>query len=480
MRIYLLLLTFFSMVGGIFAQAPVIEGDTMLCPWTEGTATVTGTQVYDSYQWYAKPMFPSNAEFVAIDGATTASFTYDWYTFDVNYIKVEVTLNGETFESNTIFVDSHTWAGLLVEHSYDEEQVYIHPDNGHFMMCPGGTITNTVSSPYSVVQWYKNGQIIVGANTPTYTITEPGEYHVVAAPGFCPESTSTLPTFVVELRTDCTGSQDTPVIIADNTMMCPDTSSLVHLAYDYTYDSYQWYYKYWFQNDDAFAAIEGATSSSFEYDWFTYDQAVFKLVVTLDGETYESNTVQIDSYQWSGLLINSTFNPEQVYIHPDNGHLMMCPGSSITSTVVGEVYVTYQWYKDGVAIEGATEGTYIITEPGIYNLSASTAVCPDSVNVTPNLNVELRTDCTADIENPELRNSFVLYPNPANSVLNVQLGNNVTANNFAIYDITGKKLTEGSLNGNLTGIDIQNLAAGSYIIKVDSNGATASKLFIKQ
>lgn len=480
MRIYLLLLTFFSTLGSVFAQAPVIEGDTMLCPWTEGTATVTGTQVYDSYQWYAKPMFPSNAEFVAVEGATEASFTYDWYTYDVNYIKVEVTLNGETLESNTIFVDSHTWAGLLVEHSFDEDQVLINPDNGHFMVCPGATITNTVSSPYTVVQWYKNGLPITFGTSTTYTITEPGTYYAIAAPAVCPTTTSKSPDFVVEFRTDCTGNPETPVIVADNTMMCPDTSSLVHLAYNHEYDSYQWYYKYWFQNDNAFAAIEGATSPSFEYDWLTYDQAVFKLVVTLDGQTYESNTVQIDSYQWAGMIVNHSYSEDEVSVHPDNGHFMTCPGFTITNTVEEGPYSAYQWFNGQDPIEGAIEPVYVITEPGVYRVVATNSICPNASNTSPAIFVEYKEDCTSNTENPALKNSFVVYPNPANNVLNLQLGSNVNADNFTIYDITGKKLTEGSLNGNLTGIDIQSLAKGSYIIKVNGNGATASKLFIKQ
>lgn len=58
------------------AQQPVIEGDLLLCPDTNGTATITSPIVYDSYQWYFRYWFLADP-FVAIDGATQQSFTYD-------------------------------------------------------------------------------------------------------------------------------------------------------------------------------------------------------------------------------------------------------------------------------------------------------------------------------------------------------------------------------------------------------------------
>lgn len=193
------------------AQAPQIEGDTMLCPWTNGTASVINQHEYDSYQWYSKFWFTDD-EFVAIDGATEASFTYDWYTYDQSLFKVVVTLNGETYESNTIQIDSYAWAGLVVGAELNDN-VTTDPENGNYVLCQGGSFTASIFMPYSYgIQWYRDGEPIEGANQMSYTITGEGEYYVVAAPEFCPDSSSsneTLP-IIVTLNQDCELSVDNP------------------------------------------------------------------------------------------------------------------------------------------------------------------------------------------------------------------------------------------------------------------------------
>jgi hypothetical protein len=186
------------------AQTPQIEGDLMLCPWTDGTSSVVNDQVYDSYQWYYKFWFTSD-DFEPIDGATEASFTYDWYNYDQSLFKVVVTLDGETYESNTIQIDSYAWTGFFVGTEMDEEVIF-DPNTESYQMCLGNTITASIFMPYSYgIQWFRNGEAIEGANEMSYIITEPGEYYVVAAPEFCPDSTSdneTMP-IVVTFNPNC-------------------------------------------------------------------------------------------------------------------------------------------------------------------------------------------------------------------------------------------------------------------------------------
>lgn len=204
MKKALLLLLFLNGVCQSFAQSPIIEGDLMLCPDTEGTATVTNQTAYDSYQWYSKYWFTAD-EYQPIQGATEASFTYDWYTYDQSLFKVVVTLGGETLESNVIQIDSYAWSSLIIQ-SEMNESVSTNMDNGNFMLCPGGSFSNTVGSPYNAnIQWYKDNVAIAGANQATYLISEPGNYHVEAAPDFCPNSISnnqSLP-LVVVTDTEC-------------------------------------------------------------------------------------------------------------------------------------------------------------------------------------------------------------------------------------------------------------------------------------
>ncbi|NPA46592.1 MAG: T9SS type B sorting domain-containing protein [Chlorobi bacterium] len=49
--------------------------------------------------------------------------------------------------------------------------------------------------------------------------------------------------------------------------------------------------------------------------------------------------------------------------------------------VNGNITLNYQWYKDGQAINGATDATYTVTEPGTYRVEVSTGRCASSDEV---------------------------------------------------------------------------------------------------
>ncbi|WP_185965533.1 T9SS type A sorting domain-containing protein [Flavobacterium zepuense] len=455
-------------------NTPVIEGDTMLCEYTDGTAAIANGVIYDTYQWYVK--FYGDEEYTLQEGETAASFTYDAYNYTLSSIKVVVTLDGETYESNVLFIDQYVWGSLSVMHEANDA-VTFDPDQG-YLLCEGGEIINTIDSPYTIVQWFKDGVAIEGATSPVFVITEPGIYHATAAPGFCPNSVSTTLPITVINNTNCSPQTGAPVIAGD-VMLCPYTNGTAEITNGQTYETYQWYYKYWF-TDDEFVAIEGATSATFTYDWFTYDQALLKVVVTQDGETYESNTIQIDSHNWASLTFGSEFSEGVV---PDNETFsyLICPGDFITNTLNSPYDSSIQWYRDGEAIEGANEGTYVITEPGSYYVVAAPAVCPNATSstlVSP-LVVSWNPECTAGVNDPSAQDAFVIYPNPASSTLNLQLPQSSLLNEYTIFDVTGKNLMSGSVNTSASAINISGLAAGTYIIKLNGGQAQATKMFIK-
>lgn len=200
-----------------FAQAPVISGDTMLCPWTDGTASIEGTQVYDSYTWYYKYWFLPD-EYVAIPGANGPSFTYDWYTYDQSLFKVVVTLGGNTYESNTIQIDSYAWVGMVVSNETGDN-ITFDPETESFALCDGTTMAVEIFNPYSAnIQWFKNDDPIPGANSMVYQISGPGTYTVTAAPPFCPNSTSTSLPITVTMNPNCNLNVGNPDALAGLTL----------------------------------------------------------------------------------------------------------------------------------------------------------------------------------------------------------------------------------------------------------------------
>lgn len=240
----LLLLTILLLTGFARAQAPVIEGDIMMCPWTDGTATITSSETYESYQWYYKYWFLSD-DYVAIEGADGPSFTYDWYTYDQALLKVVVTTTGgQTLESNTIQIDSWTWASMTVMGDMgDPTNVFFDDDLQVFMVCEGTTFPNTVNSPYTAnIQWYKDDAIIPGATSATYEIHEAGTYYVRASPGICPDqpqnAANSMP-IVVEMKADCSMGTHNPAAV--NVALYPNpAANVINLQFSNTanFDSF--------------------------------------------------------------------------------------------------------------------------------------------------------------------------------------------------------------------------------------------------
>src|SRR5215204_2072164 len=67
---------------------PTVTGDTMLCPNTTG---LLSTQVYDTYQWYKRPLFGGPSALVP--GAVSQSLVVDAANDAGFYFKVEATLD---------------------------------------------------------------------------------------------------------------------------------------------------------------------------------------------------------------------------------------------------------------------------------------------------------------------------------------------------------------------------------------------------
>lgn len=471
---------FFAFAWTVGAQNPTIEGDVMLCPYTDGTATITSETQYDSYQWYWKFWFLNDA-YEAIDGANESSFTYDWFTYDQALLKVVVTKNGQTFESNAIQVDSYNWASLLVR---NELQGNVHFEfnqetlEQRYVMCTGAKIVQTVLEPYVTAQWYKNDQPIPGATSLTYVITEPGSYYAIAGVEICPDATSKSPVVNVVASEDCGPSTPSPLVIQGDSMLCPDTNGLAFVTNAVGYDTYQWYAK--FSGETEFEVIEDATVASFTYDQATYGEATIKVEVTKDGETYQSNEIAVDSYD---IAISFESVPSEG-VTTEGPVYFVCEGDSVTFTIPGneEDFINIQWFKDGLPIEEANTVSYTATEPGVYHLDAAMTVCTNNILSTADnpVTISPKDGCFLGINDPQFANATKLYPNPANSVLNVFIPENAQVNNYSIIDITGKVLLTGNIDQTETSINVEDLSAGTYIVKLNGPQAHAAKMFIKQ
>ena len=76
--------------------------------------------------------------------------------------------------------------------------------------------------------------------------------------------------------------------------------------------------------------------------------------------------------------------------------------------------------------------------------------------------------------------SLLLYPNPANNQLFVQLPTNSHIQKIQISNYLGDLLFEGYPNANTTAIDLTQLPKGMYLVTVQNEQERYTHTFVKQ
>jgi hypothetical protein len=109
-----------------------------------------------------------------------------------------------------------------------------------------------------------------------------------------------------------------------------------------------------------------------------------------------------------------------------------------------------------------------------FRCIVSSGSCSDTSNVavlTVNNNVGIN-------ENSQ-DNLFSVFPNPAQSIINIKADIKLIGEVYTIYDNTGRVVLTGKLNSQNTSIELGNLSGGIYMFRVGENMKQAFKM-IKQ
>ncbi|WP_298136975.1 T9SS type A sorting domain-containing protein [Flavobacterium sp.] len=74
-------------------------------------------------------------------------------------------------------------------------------------------------------------------------------------------------------------------------------------------------------------------------------------------------------------------------------------------------------------------------------------------------------------------NTMKVYPNPVNDILNISLDNEIDV--VSIFNLLGQEVMTKSVNSNQTLMDISNLSAGTYLVKVASGNEVKTVKVVK-
>ncbi|HLP53352.1 MAG TPA: T9SS type A sorting domain-containing protein [Chitinophagales bacterium] len=140
-------------------------------------------------------------------------------------------------------------------------------------------------------------------------------------------------------------------------------------------------------------------------------------------------------------------------------------------TLVAYNSLTYQWYRDGVIIDGATNPVYVPTQTGSY-----TVLVGDANGCTAqSLPVVITITGVEDLVKETLR----IYPNPnADGQWNISVSQGWIGANCEVFDARGRLIHKSVITNERSLVDL-NVASGVYVMNVTLGNKTLSQKLIK-
>ena len=147
------------------------------------------------------------------------------------------------------------------------------------------------------------------------------------------------------------------------------------------------------------------------------------------------------------------------------------PAFEVTITQAGNTLTatggsSWQWYLNGVVIDGAVSNTYTITESGDYSVIATDG--NDCTSESDVINLILPT---SEFE----KNTLQIYPNPVNNQLFIQSDICKAGDMIQIINQLGETVLSVACTYTFMQIDVSALSAGMYLVKWQSNNQSATQ-----
>lgn len=450
---------------------PPTAGTTMLspsaaCSGAGFTASLTGGTSGDgqTYQWQSSP---DGDIWTDIDGATSSS--YAGVASEPLYYRCVVTCGASSDESDPALLSvtttptGNTSADPIVIASLpfvaDGDNLTANcwtntigaaaPDvwYSYTAACDGSIDIDLCTASWdSYLRIYDAGLLSIGGDDDTEPL---GCYSLSSSVENFPVTSGTTYFIVVDAFSIGEGTYTlsvNPIDISPSGDITVCYGEIVTLTATAGYDTYQWY-----KNGNA---LPGATSSSLNTKKPGYYQV----------EAANGGCSVVSEPQAIAVAL-----PPLAKVKAIGGSADLCSSGSVLIGSVTWFGSTYQWYKDGVAIDGATGGAYTATEVGDYTLEVTYGACVKMSDV-----VTVYSSCREGM----LPNEFAIYPNPAkeNLVISASFFNGQSGSpDIYIYNSVGQIVYFGSVemsNGHVNEtISLPNLAAGVYTFMLQSGSS---------
>lgn len=225
----------------------------------------------------------------------------------------------------------------------------------------------------------------------------------------------------------------------------------------------------------------GTTGSSYRGD-----MAIDKITLTTGGSTPTANnitlTIKFDNYpeetSWSlKNSVGSTVASGGTYGSQADGSTLVIPINDLDDDCYE--FTIYDSYGDGICCSYgsgsytlAVSGGSTIASGGSFGSSEVTSFC------LPYTNYSFATTSSNNLI--DTKPTINLYPNPAESYINVQVTNAVPNGLISIYSVTGALVKIIDIQESEREVNISDLPAGLYILSIDTKKEALTKQFIKR
>jgi hypothetical protein len=198
------------------------------------------------------------------------------------------------------------------------------------------------------------------------------------------------------------------------------------------------------------------------------DAFIHKMICT-DTNSFHLNITACRQYEYNKVVYNSAGTylhvfpntagcDSTVHLHLtfDSLSVKLNPIISVDTYVLSTtiLYATYQWIKDGFAMEGATLPTYTVTENGDYQVYVSDENgCYDTSDIYRVRNVSIH-----NYHKPS--SNIYVYPNPAHNEINIHSEQEVDVD---VLNVEGRHLLKIE---RAEAISLEDWTPGIYFLKI--------------
>lgn len=300
-----------------------------------------------SFQWYKDSAPIVGASYSSFGRNPMASSDAGAYTVVVSNAGGAVT----SLAAN-VSVDLPT-APVIIDHPASASLL---PGNSFYGLAVGYRSTSAAT-----IQWYRNGSVIAGASNAGYYIYDAqpsiaGTYYAVVT-----NSAGSATTLSSTITVDSNVSRPAITYTSGGHAIAGGTNNVkISITTSGSGEEVQWF------KDNVLVA--NATSKEYSFNNFTYNSA----------GSYTARISNGSGTFWSGPIVLSLLDggiKPQIVAQPSGASVQVGGDASFSVSVAGESPFSYQWYRDGISLTGATGSScYLSTTSssgGAYTVTVS-------------------------------------------------------------------------------------------------------------